>query len=260
MTAIRLNSWGAFRQSLIALRQQPLVLLGFSGASLGSHLLSWALFAAAEQVDSGVLAALLHLLGIGLYVGSLLWMIEGFTRAGLTQSQHQRLQWRDLSPDACLHGRQLCLYGGYLLAALAATALITAVLWSLLLLVIPSLSVVPALLGLVAGGAILLSQMFGPCLVLDTALGPTALFRQGMWLLEHHWPGLMQLSGYLLGLLLMPVLVGVLGEALWPGLGSATTLVALVVVLPLLASTITNAYVQLQPEVISATAFTRLDR
>ena len=260
MKPIRLNSWRACRQSFSALRRQPLLLLGFSLAALGAHLLSWAMFSAAEQVDSGVLAALLHLLGIGLYAGSLLWMIEGFTRAGLAQNQQQRLAWRDLSPDACWHSWRLCLYLGYLLAALTATALITGLLWSLLLLLLPSLSAVPPLLGLLTAGGILLSQIFGPCLVLETALGPTALFRQGIWLLEHHWPGLMQLSGYLLGLLLIPVILGLVAEALIAGLGSAATALALVAVLPLFATTITGAYRQLQPEVGSASAFTRSAR
>ena len=259
MKPIRLNSWRACRQSIGALRRQPLLLLGFSLAALGAHLLSWALFASAEQVDSGVLAALLHLLGIGLYAGSLLWMIEGFTRAGLGQRQQDLLQWADLSPSACRHGWRLCLYLGYLLAALAATALITAVVWSLLLLV-PSLSAVGPLLGLVAAGALLLSQIFGPCLVLTTTLGPTALFRQGMWLLEHHWPGLMQLSGYLLGLLLIPVVLGIVAEALIPGMGAAATALALIGVLPLFATTITGAYCQLEPEVSSAAAFMRSAR
>ena len=260
MKPIRLNSWRACRQSVGALRRQPLLLLGFSLAALGAHLLSWALFASAEQVDSGVLAALLHLLGIGLYAGSLLWMIEGFTRAGLGQRQQDLLQWADLSPSACRHGWRLCLYLGYLLAALAATALITAVLWSLLLLLVPSLSAVGPLLGLVTAGALLLSQIFGPCLVLTTTLGPTALFRQGMWLLEHHWPGLMQLSGYLLGLLLIPVVVGIVAEALIPGMGAAATALALIGVLPLFATTITGAYCQLEPEVSSAGAFMRSAR
>ena len=260
MKPIRLNRWRACRLSVGALRRQPLLLLGFSLAALGAHLLSWALFASAEQVDSGVLAALLHLLGIGLYAGSLLWIIEGFTRAGLGQRQQDLLQWADLSLSACRHGWRLCLYLGYLLAALAATALITAVLWSLLLLLVPSLSAVGPLLGLVAAGALLLSQIFGPCLVLTTTLGPTALFRQGMWLLEHHWPGLMQLSGYLLGLLLIPVVVGIVAEALIPGMGAAATALALIGVLPLFATTITGAYCQLEPEVSSAAAFMRSAR
>ena len=114
MKPIRLNSWRACKQSFHALRRQPLLQLGFSLAALGAHLLSWGLFAAAEQVDSGVLAALLHLLGIGLYAGSLLWMIEGFTRAGLGQNTQEVLQWADLSPNACRHGWRLCLYLGYL--------------------------------------------------------------------------------------------------------------------------------------------------
>jgi hypothetical protein len=70
----------------------------------------------------------------------------------------------------------------------------------------------------------------------------------------------MQLSGYLLGLLLIPVILGLLAEALSAGLGSAATALALVAVLPLFAITITGAYSQLQPEVGSARAFTRSAR
>ena len=51
-----------------------------------------------------------------------------------------------------------------------------------------------------------------------------------------------------------------MAEALIAGLGSAATALALVAVLPLFATTITGAYRQLQPEVGSASAFTRSAR
>ena len=241
------------------MRQQPL-LLGFSVVSLGAHLLGWALFAAAEQVDSGVLAALLHLLGIAIYAGSLLWMMEGFTKVGLSLAQGQTLAWKEVSPGACRRSGRLCLCLGALAAALAATGLITGLLWSLLLLALPAMSVVPALLGLIATGAVILSQLFGPCLVVDTGLSTTSVFRQGVWLLEHHWAGLIELSGYLLTLLLLPFLAGLLAEALLEGLGIAATVVSLVVVLPLITTSVTGAYWQLRPELANAGSIKRSGR
>ncbi len=259
MKRVRLNSRRACRQSWRAVRQQPL-LLGFSLVSLGAHLLGWALFAAAEQVDSGVFAALLHLLGIAIYGGSLLWMMEGFTQVGLRLAQGQPLAWHELSPGACRHSGRLCLCLGALAAALAATGLITGLLWSLLLLALPAMSVVPALLGLIAAGAVILSQLFGPCLVVDTRLGTASMFRQGVWLLEHHWAGLIELSGYLLALLLLPLLAGLLAEALLEGLGIAATVLILVVVLPLITTSVTGAYWQLRPELTQTASIQRSDR
>ena len=247
MSPVRLNGWGAFQQSWAGLSRQPL-LLGFSLSALGTHLLGWALFAAAEQVDSGVLAALLHLSGIALYGGSLIWMIEGFTLAGLAIARGQRIHWHELSPAECRHSGRLCLYLILLAAALAAIALIAGVLWSLALLLLPGLSAVPALIGLLAAVAVVVSQLFGPCLVLDTRLKGIALFRQGVWLLEHHGPGLLLLCSGLAGLLIIPVLIGLLAEGLISGLGPLATAMALVVVLPLITTTVTGAYVQLRPE------------
>jgi hypothetical protein len=245
---IRLNSWLAFQQSWRGIAHQPL-LLAFSLVALGTHLSGWALFAGAEQVDSGVLAALLHLSGIALYGGSLIWMIEGFTLAGLAIAREQTIHWQELSPSECRHSGRLSLYLAYLACALVAVALVTGLIWSLMLLVLPDLSAAPALLGLIAALAVVISQLFGPCLVLDTRLRGTALFRQGVWLLERHSPGLLLLSSGLVGLLLIPLLIGLVAEALVSGLGLLTTLVALVGVLPLLTTTVTGAYVQLRPEV-----------
>ena len=247
MKPIRLNSWIAFQQSWRGLAHQPL-LLAFSLVALGTHLLGWALFAGAEQADSGVLAALLHLCGIALYGGSLIWMLEGFTLAGLAIARQQRIHWQELSPSECRHSGRLSLYLAYLAAALVAVTLVSGVIWSLVLLLLPALSAAPALLGLIAALAVVISQMFGPCLVLDTRLNGTALFRQGVWLLEHHGPGLLLLCSGLVGLLFIPLLVGLVAEALIAGLGLIATLVALVVVLPLLTTTVTGAYVQLRPE------------
>ena len=247
MSQVRLNSWGAFRQSWAGLGRQPLLLV-FSLSALGTHLLGWALFAAAEPVESGVLAALLHLSGIALYGGSLIWMIEGFTLAGLAIARGQSIHWHELSPAECRHSGRLCLHLILLAGSLGAVALVTGVCWSLALLVLPGLSAVPALIGLMTAGAVVISQLFGPCLVLDTRLKGIALFRQGMWLMEHHGPGLLLLCSGLITLLCIPVLIGLVAEGLSPGLGPPTTALALVVVLPLLTTTVTGAYVQLRPE------------
>ena len=251
MRSVRLNSWGAFQQSWAGLRRQPLVLV-FSLSALGTHLLGWALFAAADAVDSGVLAALLHLSGLALYGGSLIWMIEGFTLAGLAIARKQSIHWHELSPAECRHSGRLCHYLALLAAALVAVAVISGVMWSLALLLLPSLSAVPALLGLVAAAAVVISQLFGPCLVLDTRLKGTGLFRQGVWLLEHHAAGLLMLCCGLIALLCIPLLIGLLAEGLASGLGPGATALALVVVLPLLTTTVTGVYVQLRPELENA--------
>ncbi|MBM5792503.1 MAG: hypothetical protein FJ049_02975 [Cyanobacteria bacterium M_surface_7_m2_037] len=247
MRSVRLNGWGAFQQSWAGLGRQPLLLV-FSLSALGTHLLGWALFAAADAVDSGVLAALLHLSGLALYGGSLIWMIEGFTLAGLAIAREQSIHWHELSPAECRHSGRLCIYLMWLAGALAAVALITGVIWSLALLLLPGLSAVPALLGLIAAAAVVISQLFGPCLVLDTRLKGMALFRQGVWLLEHHGPGLLLLCCGLIALLGVPVLIGLLAEGLVSGGGPLVTALALVVVLPLITTTVTSAYVQLRPE------------
>jgi hypothetical protein len=88
--------------------------------------------------------------------------------------------------------------------------------------------------------------------VLDTRLKGIALFRQGMWLLEHHGPGLLLLCSGLITLLCVPVLIGLVAEGLSPGLGPPSTVLALVVVLPLLTTTVTSAYVQLRPALQNA--------
>jgi len=119
---------------------------------------------------------------------------------------------------------------------------------------------VPALLGLIAAGAVILSQLFGPCLVVDTRLSSAAVFRQGVWLLEHHWPGLLELSGYIVALLLLPLLAGLLAEALVEGLGITVTALSLVVVLPLITTSVTGAYWQLRSELITTQSIKRSDR
>jgi len=249
VTAVRLHTGWACRDGWTSLIQQPRLLLGFSAASLGMHLLGWALFAGAEAVESGVLAALLHVVGLALYSGSLLWMVEGLSRAGLARMQGTALQWGELMgwPSHSIRRLVICLIN--LAAALAATAAITFVLWSLLLFLLPAMSVVPALLGLIAAAGLCLSQLFAPCLLLDTRLSPAAIFRQGALLLEHHWAGLLLLCGALAGILLSPLLLGLVAEALVRGLGVAVTALVMVVALPLSATTVAAAYQQLSPEV-----------
>lgn len=260
MTPVRLHTWWACRDGWRSLAGQPGLLLGFSLACLGTHLLGWALFAAAEAVDSGVLAALLHLVGLVLYGGSLLWMVDGLSRAGLAQLQGQPLSWDDLMRWRSRSIRRLVVCLVNLAAALAATGTITFVLWSLLVLLLPAMSVVPALLGLIAAAGLVLSQLFAPCLLLDTRLSPGAIFRQGALLLEHHWAGLLLLTGVMAGLLLCPLLVGLLAEALVAGFGAAATVAALVVVVPLSATTVSAAYLQLSPEVQARAGVSRAAR
>ncbi len=86
----------ALRSAWRAMREQPLPLLGFSAAAWGLHGLGWALVAAGDWIPSAVLAALLHGVGIGLYAGGLLWLVEGLSRAGLALSAGQQPAWREL--------------------------------------------------------------------------------------------------------------------------------------------------------------------
>jgi hypothetical protein len=96
-----------------------------------------------------------------------------------------------------------------------------------------------------------MSQLFNPCLVLEERLSPSRAFGRGVELLSQHWRGLLGLSPLLLGILLLPFVLGLLAEAVGAGLGVAITALAMVAALPLLATTVTAAYRQ-----ISGTAFT----
>ena len=257
MTTIRLDSWQAWRRSWVSLSQHPWPLLGFSGAVLGLHLLGWALFAAAERQDSGVLSALLHLLGLALYSASLLWMVEGLSRGGLALARQQPLRWRVLWRLRGRRSWRLLRSLAAVAAAAATAALVSFALWSLLLLLLPSLSLAAALLGLIGTGAVLLSQLFAPLLVIDGRMSPSAGFRTGAVLLEHHWPGQLLLVTLLLATLMAPLLVGLLAEALMQGLGVAATALACVVSLPLVATAVAHAYLQLQPELALNRGFRR---
>ena len=238
----------ALRQGLRGLRLQPRLTWGFSALACGLHLLGWGLFAAGHSNDSAVLALLLHAVGVGLYAGSLIWLIEGLSRLGLAHGAGRRLRWRQL---ARWHGRQswslaLGLLNTVLAAAAAALAGFMA--WSLVLFLLPALSVLPGLLAVAAVAAVLLSQLFNPCLVLDQRLSPSEAFGRGVALLSRHWPALLALLPLLLVLLALPFGLGLLAEAFGAGLGVAVTVLAMVAVLPVIAATVSAAYRQLRPE------------
>ena len=74
------------------------------------------------------------------------------------------------------------------------------------------------------------------------------MYSGSVWLLEHHGAGLLLLCSGLSGLLLIPLAVGLLGEAVASGFGALATVAASAVVLPLITTTVTGAYVQLRPE------------
>ena len=248
MRAGRLHSWEAWRQGWGNLWRNPGPLLGFSAAVLSLHLLGWGLFAAGEASDSGVLSALLHLLGLLLYSTSLIWMIEGLTRAGLTLARREPLSWGAFWPWPGQPSWRLIRSLLALASAAAAAALVSFASWSLLLLVLPGLSLAAALVGVIASTALAISQLFSACLALETRMGPAASLRTGVLLLERHGPGLLLLSALLLASLLAPLLAGLLAEALAAGLGVAVTALALVLSLPWIANSVAHAYLQLESE------------
>ena len=244
----------ALRQGLGALARQPGLAFGFSALACGLHLLGWALFAAGHSSDSAVLALVFHGLGLALYAGSLIWLIEGLTRIGLAVGADQHLRWKQLCR---WHGqRSVDLALGLLNTglALAATALAGFMAWSLVVFLVPALSVLPAVMALGALATMALSQLFNACLVLDQRLSPSKAFSVGMLLLSHHWPELMALAPLLITILAAPFLVGVVAEAIGAGLGVVLTVLAMVIALPVLASTVTAAYRQLRAPVISPAA------
>jgi len=133
-----------------------------------------------------------------------------------------------------------------LLAALAFTALVGFVAWSLVVFLLPALSAVPALLALMACAAVGLSQVFNPCLVLERQLSPTEAFREGFVVLEQHWGGLLQLVALLAVATAVPILaLGLVAEAVVPGLGVPITVLAVVAASPVVALATTNAFRQL---------------
>ena len=131
--------------------------------------------------------------------------------------------------------------------ALAATVFAAFMAWSLTLFLLPGLSMVPAGLGLVATVGVGLSQLFNPCLVLDQKLSPSQAFSRGGLLLRQHWIGFGGLAVVLLTTLAAPFGLGLLTEALLPNLSAAATVVAMVAALPVVATTVTAAHLQLHP-------------
>jgi hypothetical protein len=239
----------ALGRGLALLRQQPLPLLGFSAAAWGLHGLGWALVAAGDRLPSAVLGALLRGVGIVLYGGGLLWLVEGLSRAGLALAAGQRPHWRELYRWHGRSSRRLAWGLLNLVAALAFTALVGFVGWSLVVFLLPALSPLPALLAVLGCGAVGLSQVFNACLVLERQLSPSQAFRQGFVLLEHHWAGLLQLVALLALVSSVPtLLLGFVAEALVAGLGVPVTVVAVVAASPLVAVSTTCAYRQLLPE------------
>ena len=248
MSTVRLHSWRAWRQGCLQLSRHPWPLLGFSGAVLGLHLLGWALFAAGEGSESGVVSVCLHLLGLGLYGSSLLWMIEGLCRGGLAIARHKTISWRALWRWRGRRSWRLLRSLAAAITAAASAALVSFAVWSALLLALPGLSLAAGLLGLVATGAVVLSQLFTPFLVLDRRLSTSRCLRTGVVLLEHHWPALLLLVSLLLATLAAPLCIGLVAEALIQGLGVAATALAYGISLPLVATTMAQAYLELQPE------------
>jgi hypothetical protein len=247
VNARQIHSWQALCAGWRLLHQHPRLLIAFSLSTLGLHWLGWALFAVAAQVNSGVLSALLHGSGITLYGGSLLWMVEGLTRAALNLWQGAPISWRKLWRGEMLHRWILLGSLGYLIAAELTAALISFVVWSLVVVVWPGMGAAPVLVGLVAATALAISQQFTACLVIASGSGPLATFRAGMVLLEHHWTGLAQLAGVVLAIFVSPLLVGLFAEAMVAGLGIVATALGFGIVLPLMAATVTAAFHQLHP-------------
>ncbi|MFZ9147558.1 hypothetical protein [Vulcanococcus sp.] len=237
-----LAPWRALQSSLRQLRRHPGPVLLFSACSGGLHLLGWLLFASAENRGSAVLNTAAHLLGLALYGGSLLWMIDGFTRAGL------QLASGDAPRTASLfrwHGR--C-HWNLSLALLLLLALVSLILlsgfgvWSVLLLVLPALAPAAVVLASLACGALILSQLFLACWIVAGDLTPLGAVRRGWRLLAGHGVELLSLGAVVVLLSAGPLALGLLAEAVRAGLGIWITALALVFTLPLLATTVTNSF------------------
>ena len=248
------------------LGRQPRLLLGFSALGCTLQGLGWQLFALGHRAESGVQALLLHGLGLGLYLGSLIWLIDGLTRAGLSLSAGRRSSWRRLGH---WHGgASWCLALGLLNAGLTAlvAALAGFMLGSLVLQLIEALGL-PSLLGqqpllnllpypcsLLAALITLLSQLFNPALVIAERLSPSRAYHQGWRLLNRHWPGLLRLLPLLAGILLGPFVLLLLLLASLTLLGQEQAhwlllpafWLAMVAALPLLACSVAAAYRQLR--------------
>lgn len=252
MSARSLRPWGALGSSLQQLWRHPWPLLAFSASTCSLHLLGWGLFSSAESGGSAVLNTTAHLLGIALYFGSLIWMIDGFTRAGLCLAADEAPRAADLFR---WHGP--CSWrlsqGLLLLLGLISLILMSGFgLWALLLLLLPPLAPLAVILVVVLTGGLALSQIFLACWIVSDAIGPLIALKRGLRLLPQRAPALLALAAVLLLIALMPLVLGLIAEVLIEGLGVLVTAVALVIALPLLASTVTNSFVRWTPQAIGS--------
>ena len=247
MSRSTLRPLQALLQGVRTLHQQPRLAFGFSALSCGVHLLGWALVAIGEASDSAVLTLMLRAVGGVVYAGSLLWLIEGLTRIGLALSAGRAVRWRQLCRWHGRRSRDLALGLLNTGMALSATAFAAFVAWSLTLFLLPGLNLAPALLGVMAMLAVALSQLFNPCLVLDQRISPSQAFSRGWLLLRQQGAGAVGLAAVVLITMLTPFVLGLLSEALVPGRSAIVTVALMVAALPLLATTVTAAYRQLDP-------------
>lgn len=264
-----LQAGAALRRGWQLLGRQASLLVGFSALGCGMQGLGWQLFALGHRADSGVQALLLHSLGLGLYLGSLIWLVDGLTRAGLSLSAGRRSSWRRIGH---WHGeRSWCLALGLLNAGLTAlvAALAGFMLGSLVLQLIDALglssllgqqtllNLLPYPCSLSGALVALLSQLFNPALVIAERLSPSQAYHQGWRLWNRHWPGLLRLLSLLAGILLSPFVLLLLLQTVQTildlELASPLLLVvfwlAMVSALPLLACTVAAAYRQVRPAV-----------
>ena len=233
----------ALRTSAAQLWQHPWSLLSFSAATCCLHLLGWGLFASAEQAGSAVLNTSAHLLGFALYFGSLIWMVDGFTRAGLCLAAGEEPRREDLFRWHGNSSWQLC-RGLLLLAGLISLILFSGFgLWSVVVLLLPAVAPLVAGLVLLLAASLGLSQIFLACWIVAENLGPWAAIQRGGAGFLRRRSQLLGLAGLLLLIALAPMGLGLVAEVMLEGLGLPVTTVALVIALPLLATTVTNSFV-----------------
>ena len=260
----------ALRAGLKLVQRHPLLLLGFTCLACALQGFGWRLFALGHRADNGVEALLLHGLGVSLYFGSLIWLINGLTKASLRLSAEQRSSWRRVVYWHDNHPWRLatCLFltgltaatmalAGFILGSLALQLLEAIRLPSLLNQQIV-LSLLPYFFGLIGITVALLSQLFAPALVIEEGLTPSRAYNHGWRLLKWHWLGMVGLLPVMYTTILSPFLLLLLAEAttsvlglkLGKGVPFLVFWLSIVTALPLFACTVTAAYRQ-----ISGTAF-----
>ena len=259
----------ALHQGWQMLLRQPRLLLGFSALTCGLQGLGWQLFALGHRAESGVQALLLHGLGVALYLGSLSWLVDGLSRAGLSLSAGRRSSWRRIGHWHGARSWWLALGLGNAGLSAAVCALAGFIAGSLLLQLIEALGLGAALgqqtllnllpypCSLLGALIALLSQLFNPALVIAERLSPSRAYHEGWRLLNRHWPGLLRLLPLLVAILLSPFLLLLLLQAAltFAGLPLGSLVVfavfwaAMVGALPLLACSVAAAFRQLRPGV-----------